>query len=398
MSFGFSRELALAAVVAAGAACSQSDATIEYEPYSGPAAYPDKRPKLPKPKGTFAFTSDNGSDTVTVLDVPSNEVVAQVPVGRDPVNLDGPHHLAVDAAGFVYVALSYPMPTTLPGPHAAHSASIRPGYVLKLAPDDLRAVGQLQIDPNPGEIVLSPDGTKLVVTHFDLVRAFDPNLKPDDQRATLVVIDPSKLAMVGSPPPISVRVCRAPHGASISPDSRTAYVACYADNEIAIVDLAASPPAVSLVAVGSKGPYSAVLSPSGKVVAVGSTDSKDTKLLDTQARAMKPLAIVTQGAPYFAAWSADDAKLWIPTQAPDALVLADAATGAVQRQRAFDAATCAKPHEAVMARDGATLYLVCEGDHVAPGVVLALDPATLDTKSTMKVGVYPDRIAFGRGP
>jgi len=369
-------------------ACSAPDKTIEYAPYDGPPAYPNQRPKLPPPKGSFAFVSDSLSDTISVLDLPSDELVAQVPVGRDPIDIDGPHHLAVDHEGNVFVALSYPQPTTLPGPHAAHASAVRPGWIQKLAKDDLRVLGEAQLDPNPGEIVLAPDDSKLIVTHFDLRRALEPKLTAEEQRATLMIIDPRTLAIV------SLRVCRAPHGASIAPDNHTAYVACYADDALAIVDLNAPNASPQIVPVGSKGPYSAVISPSGALVAIGNTDGKDTRLFDTQSRAMRPDSFVTQGAPYFAAWSSDETKLYIPVQAPDALVVIDPATGTTLKERAFDAATCMKPHEAKLAKDGTTLYVVCEGDHVAPSVVVALDATTLDTKTSVKVGVYPDRLAF----
>ena len=374
-------------------ACGTSETRVEYEPYSGPPAYPDRTPKLPAPKGAFAYVSDNGSDTISVIDIPSNEVVAQAGVGRDPVGIDGPHHLAVARDGVVYVALSYPAPATVPGPHASHASSIRPGWVQKLAADDLRLLGEVQVDPNPGEIVLSPDGTRLIVTHFDLTRASDAKLDAEAQKASILVIDPATLTTAGSPLPRSIKACRAPHGASISNDGRTAFVACYADDTLAIVDLTegASAPTTT-VPVGSQGPYSAVLSPSGKLVAIGTTEGKATRIYDVEARAMRDVTVLAQGAAFFAGWSADDSKLWIPTQSPDALALVDAATGATTKQRVFDA-SCEKPHEATLAPDGGTLYVVCEGDHKAPGVVLALDPATLETRMSMRVGVYPDRFA-----
>lgn len=381
--------------VACAIACgSDPEKKIEYEPYAGDPVYPNKRPKLPTPKGSYAFVSDSLSDTVTVLDVPSNVGLAQVPVGRDPVGIDGPHHLAVDRDGNVYVALSYPQPTTLPGPHAAHASASRPGFVHKLAADDLRVLGEVQIDANPGEIVIAPDGSKIIVTHFDLGKAVDQKLSAEDQKATLMVIDPKTLIAFGSPPPTAIKVCRAPHGASIAADGKTAYVACYADDAVAIVDLTNPSAAPMMVPIGSKGPYSAVLSPSGAFVAIGNTEGKDTRILDTQTRTVKAQTIVTQGAPYFAAWSNDESKMWIPAQGPDELVLLDTATNAVLKRRPFDAATCQRPHEAQLSPDGATVYLVCEGDHVAKSVVLALDPSTLETKSTMNVGVYPDRFAF----
>jgi DNA-binding beta-propeller fold protein YncE len=393
------RAAAIAALVAGCAlACDGGEPRIEYDLYQGAPPYPDQRPKLPAPKGYFGFVSDNGGDTISLLDLPSNERSAQVRVGRDPLAVDGPHHLAVDRAGVVYVAYSYPAPATLPGPHAAHAASSRPGFVQRLAAEDLHPLGEVQVDPNPGEIILNGAGTKLVVTHFDLARAADPQRSRDDQRATLALIDPASIVTNASPVYRAVPLCRAPHGASFAPDDRTVIVACYADDSVAILDTDALTAAPTIVPVGCRGPYSAVTSSAGTHVAVGCTDGRETRLLDIGARAMTETAFVTQGAPYFAAWSRDDARLWIPTQGPDALVLVDAKTRAVVAQRVFDAATCEKPHEAVLSRAGDVVYLVCEGDHVAPSVVLALDPATLETRASIAVGVYPDRLALSRAP
>lgn len=373
--------------------CGTSEKKVEYEPYAEEPAFPNRREKLPAPKGRFGYVSNNGSDTVTVLDLPANEVVAQMQVGRDPLGNDGPHHLAVDAAGNVFVALQYPAPTTLPGPHAAHASATRPGFVLKLAPDDLRVVGEVQIDANPGEIILSPDGRHLVATHFDLGRALDQSLDAPSQRAALAVIDPNAIIGSGSPAPVSIRTCRAPHGASFAADNRTVYVSCYADDTVAIVDVenATAPPVI--VPTSCDGPYSAVLSGSGKAVAVGCTDSKTVRLLDTTSRAFREPGISVLGAPFFAAWSHDETKLWVPLQNPDLLVIVDASTGTVLTQRAFDKAACERPHEAVLSEDGSTVYLVCEGDHVNPSVVLALDSVSLETRATMTVGAYPDRLA-----
>jgi len=387
----------LVALVVGLVACSDGATTVTYEPYAGPPVYPDRRPKLPPPKGYFGFVADSLSDTVSVLDLPSAEVVTQIPVGREPVGIDGPHRLAVDAEGNVYIALSYPRPTTDPGPHASHSSGARPGYVQKLAAADLHVIGEVKVEANPGEIIVTPDSKKLIVTHFDVPRALNAQLDAEEQKAAIVILDPSSLALSGTPAPITVRPCRAPHGASVAADSKTIYVACYADDTLAILDVATPAAAPTIVPVGAKAPYSAVLSGSGRFVAIGATEGKETRIFDTQSKTMKERGFPTLGAPYFASWALDESKLWIPTQGPDAIVVVDATTGAVLKQRAFDD-TCQKPHEAVLAKDGSALYLVCEGDHVAAGAVLVLDPSTLETRSSMKVGVYPDRLAFGRGP
>ena len=130
-----------------------------YDPYAGGPVYPEKRAKLPVVAGDLGLVSNAGSDTITAVDIAQGKVLATVPVGKNPVDLDGPHHVAIDRArGFAYVAFSYPVNTNAVGPHASHGSSARLGLVQKLRLDDLVIVGEVRVDTNPGDIVLSDDG------------------------------------------------------------------------------------------------------------------------------------------------------------------------------------------------------------------------------------------------
>jgi DNA-binding beta-propeller fold protein YncE len=394
----------------------------EYDPYKGDA-YPDRRPTFQLPNGDVGLTSDNGSDSVSVLDLVNKKTLGAAPIGRDPVDNDGPHHIAGDRVrGFAYTALAYPPPSVLPGPHASHGSSARSGFVQKLALDDLRVLGEVRVDTNPGDVVLSDDGARLVVSHFDLQKAINADGGIEDKRATIALLDPTQILAEGSAEPVRIPTCIAPHGVALSrPDAKTAYVACYGEDVIAIVNLDDPKAEVVRVPIGAGGgqggaptygPYSAVLSPTGKKLAVGNTESRDLRIFDVASQTFDPKPIKDMSrpmsAPFFTAWSADESKLFIPMQRPcslapctqtaDALIVVDVATGAIVLSRDFDKASCILPHEAVFSSDGSALYVVCEGDHVSPSVVLALDPATLDTKATMNVGVYPDRVALLRAP
>ncbi len=377
-----------------------------YEPYDGPPAYPERRSSLPAPRGVRAFVSNNGSDTLSVLDLPSGEVLATIPVGRDPVNIDGPHHMSLDPSGAVFVALSYPAPALFPGPHSAHSSSKRAGYVLRLSPDDLRSTGQARVDPNPGEIVVSADGSRLVVSHFDLSLALDASLSPEARRGTLAVAKPADFTADAVVEPARIPVCLAPHGVSLSkPDGARAYVACYGEDALAVVELT-GPPSVTLVPVGPfpsvgapvYGPYSAVLSPSGDRLAIGNTEGRSTTIFDTVSMKMLPLAIPSQGAPYFASWSLDGALLYVPTQIPNTLLVIEPTTGLERERVYFSAEQCRAPHEAIADEAHGALYVVCEGDHVRPGNILVLDIDSLQIKTSVPVGIYPDRLVLEAVP
>lgn len=400
---------ALAAALVPGlcAACSPGDPTTvyEYAPYEG-EAYPDRREPLEIPEGGAGFVTNSYSDTVSVLDLGTGETLGTYPVGRDPVTLDGPHHVVVSPSGdAVYVALSYPV-VSVSGPHASHGSSARSGYAQKLAGDDMRVLGQVRVDENPGEIVLSEDGSRLVTSHFDLQRAIKNPTDIDAARATVAVIDPEEMLLTGSAAATRIPTCVAPHGMVLSrPDGATAYVACYGEDAIAVVDLEGKV-VKDRVVVGSNaegfgdpvyGPYSIVASPGGGLLAVGNTVSKDVRFFDTSTSKMAPdLSLSTQGAPYFPAWLEGEAKLAVPTQAPDGIAVFDMATQAEITSRQFTGEECPLPHVASVLKDG-TIALVCEGDHAEPGKVVWLDPVTLETKREATVGVYPDALAVFQG-
>jgi hypothetical protein len=373
---------------------------IHYDPYVG-EAYPDRRAPVVVPPGGMGIVTDSLSDTLSLLDLGTGARFGTVPVGRDPVGIDGPHHVAVDqAAGTAFVALSYPV-LAASGPHASHGSSVQSGFAQKLALDDFRILGQVRVDENPGDIVLSEDGKRLVVSHFDLQRAIASQGDPEKARATLAVIDPETLALTGSPDPVRITTCTAPHGVALSrPDGARAYIACYGDDTLTVVDLVAGKvvdrvpvaPVPGLPGAPNYGPYSAVLSPDGSTVAIGNTVSKDVRFFDVASGTVDPArTVATLGAPYFPSWSPDGALLYIPLQAPDGVVVIDVANGNAEvARRDFASGECRSPHLAEIV--GAEIWVVCEGDHKANGEVLRLDSTSLATMKTIEVGIYPDSL------
>ncbi|MEO6418400.1 MAG: YncE family protein [Polyangiaceae bacterium] len=391
------------------AACAKTKTETNhvYDAYEGGAAYPNLRPKLAADGDDFALVPNSGSDSISFLDLGKGVVSGTAPAGRNPFTLDSPHHVVGDPKnGFAYVALAYP-PSSQTGQHT-HGSSTRPGWIQKLSLEDLRPIGEVLVDANPGEIALSDDGVRLVVSHFDLKAAQMVDLPIDQRRATLALVDPNQILPTDSPDPTRLLVCVAPHGLALSrPDAKTAFVSCYGEDAVALVNLEDTHAAVVRVPVGAApgppgspayGPWSASLSPSGKRLAVGNTESKDVRFLDVATTVMETLVISALGAAYAVDWSPDETRLYVPTQAQDAIAVYDAATGALVRSRVLDAATCVRPSEASLGKDAAVLYVICEGDGVSPGAVLALDPVTLATRTSFPVGISPGRAFVRRHP
>jgi DNA-binding beta-propeller fold protein YncE len=397
------RAAAAFALLSASAACSSPEPGIAYtyDPYAGDA-YPNHRPKIDIPPGGVGIVSDSLSDTLSLLDLTTGERLGSYPVGREPVTIDGPHHIVADPArGSVFIGLSYPVDASSLGPHASHGASLIPGYVQKLALDDMRIVGQVRVDPNPGDVALSQDGSRLVVSHFDLQRAVANPGNLEAARSTLAVLDPEAILLSGSPIPRRIPICIAPHGITLSrPDGARAFVACYGEDALGIADLTDPSAPIKRIPVGGDaslyspvyGPYAAVMSADGGLIAVSNTVSKDVRFFDVAAETFDPArTIKTLGAPFFAAFSADGSRLFIPTQQPDALVVIDLTQGnnAEILSRPFAADECEKPHVAEV-HEGGDLFLVCEGDWKNPGRVLKIDPGSLESIASAEVGVYPD--------
>ncbi|WP_437806693.1 YncE family protein [Sorangium sp. So ce1078] len=401
-----SRFLGCALAAAALAGCSEPEPIIEthYGAYEGDA-YPDRRPELAIPEGGMGVVTDSRSDTLSLISLETGERFGVHPVGRDPVTIDGPHHVAVDAPGnALYVALSYPVLAGTIGPHATHGSSTMAGYVQKLALDDMRVLGQVRVEPNPGDIVISEDGSRVVVSHYDLKRVLDNPGDIEAARSSLAVIDADAVLPSGSAPPTLIPVCMAAHGIVLSrPDAARAYVACYGEDALAIVDLTDPDAEVKRVPVGpspsisgrpSYGPYAAVMSPDQKTIAVSNTESRDVRFFDVASETFdESRTMPFFGVPYFVAWTPDGSRIYVPTQVPDAIALVGVTpddSAAVTRQLSGE---CFRPHLAELDEEHG-LFLVCEGDQTTtPGKVLRLEPGTLETLSEAEVGLYPDAFA-----
>lgn len=373
----------------------ESETVFQYEDYEGDA-FPDRVPSIPYPDRAVGLVTNSLSDTVSVVDVATGSIIAERPVGRNPVDIDGPHHIVVDSAGkFAYIALSYPV-STAQGPHAIHGSSVQPGWVQKLALEDLSVVAQVRVDPSPGEIVVSPDGSLVITSHFDLVRATQNPTDIEAARATIAIVETASMAMLGSEPARLVPVCVAPHGMVISPDGSTVYVACYGEDRIAIVDLTNTEAVVEYVDVGpgvsgfgspSFGPY-ALRFVDEVTIAASNTVSKDVRFFNTSSRTFDPTqTITTLGAPYFPAVLADG-RLAIPTQQPDALYVVDR-TGAVETEIHDFSNDCVLPH--VVSPIGPDVAVVCEGDKQAAGSLVVLS-SVFEITTSLPLGVYPDSL------
>jgi hypothetical protein len=407
----------VAAVAAMAASLAAAGCGDEVTKYAG-----DPWTRDPPQVGSLAgriVTTNNGDDTLSVLDPAAPGPAQRLPVGFNPVDLEGPHHVSADAQGrFLYVNLSMPVGGAGTGPHGAHGAASQPGYVVKIDAATSRAAGSVAVDANPGDNTLSADGTTLFVTHYDLVKWLHGThaTNPREGDSNLVLVDTATMTVKARIP-----LCPAAHGVRLSRDERTLYATCGPDM-MAVVDLAASPPAVRRLPLISEEatrlgtcqlcPYALAIAPDGLVwisnlgpsngsMGRGSLMFFDPRLGD--GGGVGPMRILQlRGSPVFAAFvpAGDGYRAYVPEQGPteNAIRVYASPVGA-ELPAPLDTLSlsltdCALAHMLTIAADGKRAHLVCEGNHTGPGTFAWIDLAPLAVKGAVPIGVFPDGMAF----
>lgn len=369
-----------------------------------PETQPQKTPgaKVSTPAARAIYVTNNGSDSLSVIDR-DGDAVTTVSVDFDP-GREAPHHLALTKDGSeLFVALAFPAEGTpkKKDPHAAHGGSEEHGQLARLSATTLAVLDTREVDENPGDVVLTHDGTRAIVTHFDMKRAMtvaaQGNASPSTMFARILVWDTKTFTKVAERP-----ICVAPHGTAITADDSAAIVACYGSDELVVVDLTKPTLPVARYPLGNAqgvpgvpryGPYSVALVPGTQDVLVANLEAKDVRVFDLATRTFKNDRTVVLGAKAFMPAVKDRATAYVPMQAPDSLVRVDLTTNKIVAQVVPPPEDCRAPHAFAIEKD--RVFVVCEGDHKGPGTVLEVDPLTLATKKRWLVGTYPDGLAFG---
>ncbi len=367
----------------------------------------------PSAAGRILITNSM-DDTLSLLDMdglgtPGWGELARIPVGLNPVELEGPHHTAVSPAGdFYYVGISNFVPGAGSGPHGTHGTGTSDGYCLKLDARTNRLVGSARVDRNPGDLVVSADGRTLFQTHFDQLKILDAIRRgendPRKMDARLAILDAQTMTRKAM-----VDVCPAPHAVRLSLDGRRAYVACWSD-ELAVVQLDdANHPVTRVPVAASVGtpdkplhqPYALTVSPTSGAVWVSSLASRTVHHYDPVTGTMDPLRTVRprpyQGSPMFGAITRDGRTLYMPYQSVDALAVIDTETAVMQREIPLSGNGCLNVHQVELTPDERHGLVVCEGDHRNPGSLLVVDLTEGTVVKSVPVGIFPDSVALLRG-
>lgn len=371
-------------------------------------AFPSHRPSFENAGRRLGYVPNRNSDTVSVLDLDAMELLASVPVGRDPVDVDGPRHFVVDRAnGLGYVALSYPFSVT--SAHAVSlGATLRSSYVEALNLLDLSIAGDLRVDPKAADVAFSPASGRLVVVHADDSRSLQ-GADVEARRSNLVFVDPASSIAKGTAAPTRLPVCAVPSSVAFDSDGVRAFVACTGEDSLVVVDSAtqtvlsrgpSGPTVENDPAASFNKPYGLVVdsvherllisNQVSRVVAV--FDLSDPPKLLSSHRVVGPMHTVDFSVPMLSALLSDS-TLAVPFQSPNGAALFDVTSGEQLQRVQYTDEECLNPAEFTVTSDS-RVFLVCEGDHYHPGAVVEVAPDTLAIIASVPVELYPERMTI----
>jgi YVTN family beta-propeller protein len=174
---------------------------------SAPDAFAQTKPD----KDYLVYVLSEAADTISLIRFgPSGaRVDHEVPTGDMPIDIDGPHGIAISRdKNFYYVSLAHGRPF---------------GSVWKYSTKDDSVLGHTTLGFFPATMDLSPDGSLLYVVNF--------NLHGDAV--------PSSVSIVATQPMLEVAripTCTMPHGSRLNPQGTKHYSACMMDDLLVEID------------------------------------------------------------------------------------------------------------------------------------------------------------------
>jgi len=192
------RVLAVVATLSQAAACVSTGAPI-------PAA-------MPSPSQVYdVWVTSEAVDQIAHIrfDGANATIVERRPVGSMPVELEGPHGIAISPdARFAYVTLGHGLPN---------------GSLLKIDLASGRVAGRAVLGRFPATVAVTPDGATGFVSNF--------NLHGDHVPSSISMIDLASMQEIAR-----TDTCVMPHGSRVNPAGTRHYSVCMMDDVLIEID------------------------------------------------------------------------------------------------------------------------------------------------------------------
>ncbi len=376
-------------------------------PYEG-VPFPNRRAPLVIPPEGLALVANARSDTLSSVGIASGELLATLRVGRDPITNEGPEGIVVhEPSSSVYVVLAYQ------GVHAAlhakgevqHTSS---AYVQKLSLTDLSVLGEVEIPEEPRGLAMSNDGTHLVTVHFTSPGEVAAQMTPDaleSARGRLTWIDTASIETVFSETPHFVTACIGAESVALSGDGNTAFVACFDEDAVAVVDLTqgdlkpvrvAAGPLPGLPGLPIHGPSALAVSVDGSHVFLANTLQRQIRLLSMATISVPETSVFTTEGTPVALTVGDGGSPYVLTRDPAMVIRLSVDLADAMAEQTLAQEECANP-KAIAAASASRLVVACAGEEGAAGRILMLDASTLSPLGSVAVGKAPGALAVVAG-
>jgi YVTN family beta-propeller protein len=305
----------------------------------------------------YAYTGNYDTDTVSVIDTATNQVVGSpIPVG------DQPSTLAVTPNGkTLYVGAE--------GSEGGNNVTV-------VNTQSNQAVGTIPLtyegsDHPASTIAISPDGKTAYVVSYEV--------------EGILVIDLQTNQIVGPVIPVG----GSPWGVAFSPDGSVAYATDDEEDKIEVINTATRD-AFASIPVGEN-PRNVVFSPDGKIAYVVNEESEDVSVIDTATRQVLGDPIPVGEEPWGVALTPNGGRLYVSNLREDSVTVIDTAT----RQVLGDPIpTGVAPYELVATPDGRFVYVAdYEGGTDGEGGVTVINTLT-NQASAFNVPGGPWQIAI----
>jgi YVTN family beta-propeller protein len=289
-----------------------------------------------------AYVTNQGADSVSVIDTATNTVIATIPVGS------GPRAVAVSPDGT-----------------RAYVTNLASATVSVIDTATNTVIATIPVGSGPRAVAVSPDGA----------RAYVANQGP----YTVSVIDTATNTVIETIP-----VGNQPSSVAVSPDGTRAYVANPGSATVSVIDTATNT-VIATIAVGSSPQWVAV-SPDGTRAYVASPGAGTVSVIDT-ATSTVTATIPVGSSPRVVAVSPDGTRAYVANFGSGTVSVIDTATSTV----IATILAGSQPQEVAVSPDGSRAYVT----NVSSGTVSVIDTATNTVIATIAVGISPFGIAVG---